>query len=343
MRLVLGIFIAVIATVFASSSVSGQRMEICGEEWSFSGTPSTLNQSGVVYGRVSIEASEADRANLKVVVRMRDGQSVKQRSFRGSGTYCFEKSVGGGAMSGPSGEITVDVNGEQVESRSLIPNQPEQREDFRVKYRSGKTSAGPEVISAKFNYDRKSKNTKAFQRALAAISGKRHEEALKELTAIFEDDPADYIVAATLGSVYFQQQNFTEAAQWYKRSLDIRADFTPAWISLARSQSGAKEFDAAIESCKKAIALEPKTALAYYIMGEAYLRTDKANLGAEALTEAIKLDPIGMAECHLILADLFDLNGFKKLATKEYKAFIAKVPDHRDKARIKKYIADNPE
>jgi hypothetical protein len=50
-----------------------------------------------------------------------------------------------------------------------------------------------------------------------------------------------------------------------------------------------------------------------------------------------------MAECHLLLADLYDFNGLKNLATKEYKAFISKIPNHPERKRIEKYISDNPE
>lgn len=50
-----------------------------------------------------------------------------------------------------------------------------------------------------------------------------------------------------------------------------------------------------------------------------------------------------MADCHLLIARLYHLAGAKHLATREYKVFIAKVPDHPDKKQLQKYIKDNTE
>jgi hypothetical protein len=65
-------------------------------------------------------------------------------------------------------------------------------------------------------------------------------------------------------------------------------------------------------------------------------------LGLEALDQAIKVDPIGMADCHLIKGNLFELNGAKQLAAAEYKQFLTKVPDYKEKKRLEKFIAANP-
>ena len=78
-------------------------------------------------------------------------------------------------------------------------------------------------------------------------------------------------------------------------------------------------------------------------MGEAYLQARRGNDGLAALDEALRLDPVGMAECHLLKARLYDLAGARKLAAAEYKVFLLKVPNHSDKKKLEKYIKDNPE
>ena len=50
-----------------------------------------------------------------------------------------------------------------------------------------------------------------------------------------------------------------------------------------------------------------------------------------------------MAECHLLLGRLYDLAGARNLATREYKAFLAKVPEYSEKKKLEKYIKENPE
>jgi Tfp pilus assembly protein PilF len=79
------------------------------------------------------------------------------------------------------------------------------------------------------------------------------------------------------------------------------------------------------------------------LLGEGYLQNKQGTLAVQALDEAIRLDPIGQAECHLLKGHLYELAGAKQLATKEYKVFLAKVPDHPDKNRLEKFIATNPE
>jgi tetratricopeptide (TPR) repeat protein len=104
-----------------------------------------------------------------------------------------------------------------------------------------------------------------------------------------------------------------------------------------------KQYLAAIEILKHAASLDTKLARTFQLLGEAYLLSKQGTLGVAALNEAIRLDPQGMAECHLQIAHLYELAGAKQLAAKEYKLFLEKVPDHKDKKRLEKYIKDNPE
>ena len=92
-----------------------------------------------------------------------------------------------------------------------------------------------------------------------------------------------------------------------------------------------------------ATAIDPSSARAFQLLGEAYLLARKGTLGVAALNEAVRLDPIGMAECHLLMARLYDLAGVKPLASREYRLFLEKVPQHPEKKKLEKYIKDNPE
>ena len=59
------------------------------------------------------------------------------------------------------------------------------------------------------------------------------------------------------------------------------------------------------------------------------------------LNEALKLDPIGMADAHLLLAALYNAKDMKDKAAAEYEMFLKKRPDSPDKKRLKDYIAAN--
>ena len=339
MRICIGILPVAVALFVLTGESSAQQEEICSDRGIRVDSESPLRRPAaiqVVFGRITIKRPKGSGKPPSVVVWLREGRSTQRYAFDGSGSYCFERTTGGG-------EVTVDINGQQADRRSIIANVVEQREDFEFNLTSTDTSAPPGVVSAKFSYQRNGKNSKLFEKALQASAEQDLGKAIEFLTAIVKDDPADYIAAATLGSIYYRQKNYPDAAIWFKRAVEINADYAPAWVSLAQSQYAQKQFDAAIESCKTLVKLDPKSASGFYILGEAYLRTEKGNLAVEAFNEAIKLDPVKMAECHLILADLYDINNLKKLATKEYKAFLAKVPNHPDKQKFEKYIAENPE
>ena len=135
----------------------------------------------------------------------------------------------------------------------------------------------------------------------------------------------------------------TEAISAFKESLELKIEYTPVWVNVGMVRIAQKQFEAAIEILKHVIELEPPSARAFQLLGESYLQTKQGTLGAEALNNAIKLDPIGMAECHLQLAHLYQLAGAKQLATKEYKIFLTKVPNHPDKKKFEEFIKKNPE
>ena len=334
MKLEVRCLLVAIAVFVLAGEAWAQQNDICSERGIIPQFATPTRRFNVIFGRVSIRRSK-ENAPTSVVVWLREGGSTKRFALDRSGTYCFEKSTGG--------EITLEVNGQQVDRRAILTTQPEQREDFEISLTSSEASAPPGVVSAKFNYERNGENANLYERALSALAEKKPKKAIEHLTAIVNDDQADYLAHATLGSIYYDQKRYSESEKWFKRSVEINPAYTPAWISLSQSQYALKKYDAAIESCEKLIALEPTSALGFYVLGEAYLRTRKGNLAVNALNHAIKLDPVGMAECHLILAELYDLNGGKKLASREYKAFVAKVPNHPDRNRFERYIKENPE
>jgi cytochrome c-type biogenesis protein CcmH/NrfG len=182
-----------------------------------------------------------------------------------------------------------------------------------------------------------------IKKAAEAEQKKDADSELKLLNEIVAMDPDDFIAWAKLGTVYFLQNSYTESDDAYRKCLALRVDYTPAWINVGQLRVGQKQFSAAVEIYKYAASLEPDNARIYRLLGEAYLQNKEGSLAVEALDHALKLDPIGQAECHLLEGHLYELAGAKQLATKEYKAFLAAVPDHPDKKKLENFIAANPE
>jgi len=114
-------------------------------------------------------------------------------------------------------------------------------------------------------------------------------------------------------------------------------------VNVGQMRVAQKQYPAAVEIFKHAVELEPDSATIHRLLGEAYLQAKQGSLAVQALDKAIQLDPLGMAECHLLKAHLYELAGGKNLAAKEYRTFLEKVPQYPDRKKLEKFIKDNPE
>jgi tetratricopeptide (TPR) repeat protein len=102
-----------------------------------------------------------------------------------------------------------------------------------------------------------------------------------------------------------------------------------------------KNYDGAIEALSQAVKVLPASAQANYFLGEAYLQNKKGSLGVGYLNQALKLDPVGMADAHLRLGALYNAAGMKDKAAAEYEEFLKKVPDYQEKKQLQDYITAN--
>jgi predicted Zn-dependent protease len=199
------------------------------------------------------------------------------------------------------------------------------------------------VVSVKYARPPNDKTSDLYKQAAEAEATKDITRAAAIVAEIVQIDPADFIAWAKLGSLHAAQNSLAKADVAVRKSLELRPDYTPALLNLGMILAVQKEFESAIELFKRAIASDPNTAIAHRMLGEAYLQVRKGSLGLEALNAALRLDPTGMAECHLLIARLYDLAGARNLAAREYKLFLKKVPNDPDKKKFEKYIKDNPE
>lgn len=331
MRLFLILFIMVASYI----GTPGQADEICGA----TGAAVPWLNSAFVYGRVNVEAFDRAAKLPKITVILYDRNRAESRmTIDRTGNYCFRD------VNANGGYIVIEVEGLEVIRRSLPSGGPPQhRQDFDISPTHRDQPKPPTTISAKFNYQRDAKNSELFDKAVAAEREKEAGKAIGFLKELVASDPKDYPAWAKLGSLYFDRSDHGQAESAFQKAVAARPDFTPAIMNLGRVYLLRNEVDKAIETFRNSTLLEPGNARAFQLLGEAYLIARKGTLGVEALNEAIRLDPIGMAECHLLMARLYDLAGIKPMASREYRLFLEKVPNHADRKKLEKYIKDNPE
>ena len=319
------------------TQVYGQIDDVCREAGIIPSLDLPRERVPYVYGRVVLLGVDRNAKAPRITVILNDTQqmSSKQRLDK-TGNYCFRRVGAGG------GSLTVEVDGVEVARRALSVSGPsQQREDFEVYAKPAKSDAPPGAISAKFIHPPNEKTSPLYRKVVDAEREDDTKTAEESLTEIVLLDPVDFVAWAKLGTLYLKQNKLTEAEAALRKSLELKVEYTPAWIHVAKVRMAQKRFEEAAEILKHASTLEPSNGRIYQLLGEAYLQGKKGSLGAEALKKALELDPIGLADCHLLLGRLYDLAGAKGMAAAEYKAFLEKVSEHPDRKKLEKYIREN--
>ena len=321
-------------------SVSAQADDICRE---FGETPS--REAGrdnrlvpFVYGRIVLKGLGSNAKLPRVTVIYSDSvQPAIRQLISRSGNYCFQKR-GTGAM------IIIDVDGTEAARRSFSDiSNLRQREDLDIYPPPTTQSAPPGVVSTKFTRPPNEKTRELYTKAAEAERDKQPDKAIEHVKEIVSIDAQDFIAWTKLGSLYASANSLKEAEAAFNKALDLRADYPPVLINFGMLRAFQNQFEAAIPLFQRAIVAEPASAIAHRLLGESYLQVRKGTLGLKALNESLRLDPVGMAECHILIARLYDLAGAKNLATAEYKLLLTKVPKHVDRKKFEQYIRDNPE
>jgi Tfp pilus assembly protein PilF len=291
-----------------------------------------------IYGVVSLKGLSQNAERPRVVVTFSDSMQPGSRQTLGrSGHYCFR-------IQGTGAKIVIEVDGIEAVRKSVSDiSFGGHREDFEVFPPQVQRVGSPAVISARPLRPPNDKTVDLYKKAADAASSGQTGKAVVYVKEIVYIDPDDYVAWAKLGSLHMESDEAADAESAFRKSLALKRDYAPALLNLGLMDAVRNRFPEAIEWFKRAVVADPAYAPAYRYLGEAYLQNRQGTMGLAALDEALRLDPVGMAECHLLKARLYDLAGAKNLASQEYKAFLKKVKDHPDRKKFERYVKDNSE
>ena len=322
------------------NSANAQALEICTRS---AGEPSLGEGFGAVpyvFGKVIVSGADENAKLPKIVVGYTErGRPEKRIIVDQTGNFCFRRT---------NGEIdallVVYVDNVELGRRQISGlGPPQQREDFELSSGESRKSVAPGTINAKYNYPENSRTSDLYRKAIDAEKGKDMERLLDLVKQIVAIDPSDFPAWAKLGAVYSERKDYDAAEEAFQKAIQLRSDYVPAMVGLGRIYLAQIKTDKAIATGQHAVAADPASARAYQVLGNAYLQAKKGSLGVEALNKALELDPLGVADSHLMLALLYDRAGAKDLASHEYRLFLEKIPNHPDHKKFEKYIKDNPE
>lgn len=159
------------------------------------------------------------------------------------------------------------------------------------------------------------------------LNERNYTEALKELTLAVEKDPGDPNYHNALGLAYFYKKMNKEAISSMKRAIELNPKFSEAYVAISavylderrwddaikstqaalknifystpeyahfnmgKAYFGKGDYQAAVESYKKAIEANPDYPVAYYSLGAAYEKTNSLKEAAAAYELAVKNFP----------------------------------------------------
>ena len=299
-------------------------------------------QDARLSGMVEIQGlTEANKAPALSVAVLANGVFVARQRVQNRGSFSFTGVPRNGVT------LIVELDNQEIGSYpvgTLTPPPMSNRKDIFLVWSNveRRNSERNEVLSLRNAYSRSEENQKAFEKAITASKDKNTANAIKLFKQLVEKDAADFVAWSELGNLFFKDEKFEESEGAFAKSVALKADFLPALVNLGKVQLSQKKFDPAIETLSKAVEAKADSAEAHHYLGEAYLQSKKGSKAVVHFNKAIELAPQEKAEIHLRLAMLYNAAGLKDRASGEYKAFLEKVPDHPEKAKLEKYIADNP-
>ncbi len=325
-------FAAILALLLVLFSLARSQ----GDVRSATGLPIPIG-AAVIWGQIEIKGLKPDQPKPTVFVTlMFNGAQIGRVQANDKGYYYFLQRARDGAT------LLVTVGGLDVGSQNITAAGGD-RYDMAVNWTEGSnTPQQTAVISVKDAYtSRSATNSALMERAATQAKAKNVSEAVKVYEQVVANDPNDFVAWTELGSLHFSNSKESEAEKAYKKAITLKPDFTLALLNLGKLYISQKRFPDAVLVLENAAMADRNSADSFHYLGEAYLQNKQGSKAVVVLNEAIRLAPDEKAEIHLRLAALYNAAGAKDRAANEYKLFLKKRPDHKERAKLEAYIKEN--
>ena len=179
-------------------------------------------------------------------------------------------------------------------------------------------AADPDVIDVSQMKERfPKKAVQNFDKAIEEKQKGQFEKAIKLLEETIQLAPAMYQAHNNLGVLYQSSKRYTDAEKEFRKAHELVAKAAQPLVNLgslyiqqsdARKSEGdeviGKLLDQALDALEEAVALNPRSSMAYYYLGSANYRSSFFEEAEAALKKAHDLDP-GMSGIRLMLANVY--------------------------------------
>ena len=307
-----------------------------GDVRSATGMPIPIG-AAVIWGQVELKGLKPNEQKPSVFVTLLfNGAQLGRVQANDKGYYYFLQRARDGAS------LLVTVGGVEIGSQN-ITSAGGDRYDMAVNWTGNSTGVSkPAVVSVRDAYPGRSPaNVALMERAAAQAKAKNSAEAIKIYSQVVSSDPNDFVAFTELGSLYFANSKHAEAEKAYKEAVDLKPDFTLTLLNLGKLYLADKKFPEAVLVLENAVMSDKSSADSLHYLGEAYLQNKQGSKAVAVLNEAIRLEPDEKADIHLRLGALYNNAGMKDRAANEYRLFLQKRPEFKEKSKLEAYIKDN--
>ena len=202
--------------------------------------------------------------------------------------------------------------------------------------KSSSTAAIPGVV---FAQEVPAKARKQYEHGVALLQkSEQRKEGVAALENAIEIFPLYFDALHVLGSEYVKQQDYDRAIPVLTKAVEVNRQAYPTLYTLSIAQYNLKQVAEAIESMRRAMALNQQSMAANLWLGMLLRQTDKLDEAEPYLKQADRLADSKSAEVHWQLALLFNQLKRYKEAADELELFLKVEPDAKDTELIKKLI-----
>ena len=297
-----------------------------------------------LFGDLKVDESKVDGVvplSFEVLLYTEGGTLLGRQTVTNNSRYRFLNLQDGRY------DVVVEVEGsEAARVRVLVQSayKTDFRQDIHLEWKEGvsqRQRARAQTVSAADFYDRAGRNKSLFERAQRLLDKRQYAEAVPVLNEIVGIDTADFQAWTELGTAHLAGGDIAEAEKAYRRAIQERPTFVLALLNLGRLLVSQQRYTESIDVLTHAIDVRPDSADSHFLLGETYLKLKLGSKAVPHLNEALRLDPNGKADAHLLLAALYDAAGLKDRAANEYEQFLAKRQNYSDRKKLERYITEH--
>jgi len=202
--------------------------------------------------------------------------------------------------------------------------------------RSSSTAGIPGVVFAQEVPD---KARKQYERGVALLQkNEQRKEGVAALENAIEIFPIYFDALHALGSEYVKQQDYDRAIPVLTKAIEVNRQAYPTLYTLSVAQYNLKQVPEAIESMRRATALNQQSMAANLWLGMLLRQSDKFSDAETYLKQADRLAASKSPDVHWQLALLYNQLKRYKEAADELELFLKVEPDAKDTDLIKKLI-----